>query len=743
MNSDSTVEITVFTSVKDNTGSVARTIWPTFVDRTTNHRVGPKATKLIAGALFCGTRAQKNVLSRTCYLLDIETNKATGEVPPDADQVRAEMQKRGWAGVIYSTHSHTQEAPRYRVALPPETAIDINQDPAALAEDGIRALGLAAALGLAGVVDGTKLGAESMFYLPTHAPDAPHFGVAVEGRAITAAELAEALEAGKRLRADEDQYQEAAQEQRPARGDSVIAAYNASATVAELLERHGYKRRPRSTVDWRSKYQTSEGTFATRVIDARWVTLSASDIAAGLGRRSASGVAASGDAFDLYCHYEHRGDQRVAMRAAAKALGLDARKPADDWADAAGVVASSPDYVTDGKGYPVANAHNILEFLTHDDEFAGMFATDTFANKRVLLRQIPGIPGPRNLMKPLVLTESHIASILARIQRRLIPRATKAMVCDALDIVFPRSTMHPVRAYLDPLQWDGIARVDGWLTAYLGATGDAQEARYITAAGRAWIISAVARVYAPGCKADAALILEGAQGIGKSTTASLLAGLWFGDALPHLGTKDAASYLQGLWIVELAELANMARAEVEIVKSFMSRTEDRFRPAYARLEVSVPRQCVFIGSTNADNYLRDTTGNRRFWPVRCGVIDTVKLAADRDQLWAEAVHLYQAGEKWWLEREIAEIANGQQQERVDTDDPLTGRVVEIARGLEESGVSVAQIVHDLFPDKRDQTLLVSRRIGQILRNEGWAQRGFTRPSSTYGKQKRFIRKFGA
>jgi len=336
MNSDSTVEITVFTSVKDNTGSVARTVWPTFVDRTTNHRVGPKATKLIAGALFCGTRAQKNVLSRTCYLLDIETNKATGEVPPDADQVRAEMQKRGWAGVIYSTHSHTQEAPRYRVALPPETAIDINQDQAALAEDGIRALGLAAALGLGGVVDGTKLGAESMFYLPTHAPDAPHFGVAIEGRAITAAELAEALAAGKQLRADNDQYQAAAQEQRPPRSDSVIAAYNASATVAELLERHGYKRRPRSTVDWRSQYQTSEGTFATRVIDARWVTLSASDIAAGLGRRSASGVAASGDAFDLYCHYEHSGDQRAAIKAAAKLLGLDTKKPAsDEWSDAA------------------------------------------------------------------------------------------------------------------------------------------------------------------------------------------------------------------------------------------------------------------------------------------------------------------------------------------------------------------------------------------------------------------------
>ena len=336
MNSDSTVEITVYASVKDNTGSVARTVWPTFVDRTTTHKEGPKAGKLICGALFSGTRAQKNVLTRTCYLLDIEPNKATGEVPPDADQVRAAMALRGWAGVIYSTHSHTQEAPRYRVALPPETAIDINRDPAALAEDGIRALGLAAALGLGGVVDGTKLSAESMFYLPTHAPDAPHFGVSVAGRAITADELAQALVAGKRLRADDDQYQAAAQEQRPARTDGVIAAYNASATVAELLERHGYRRRPRSTVDWRSRYQTSEDSFATRVIDARWVTLSASDIAAGIGRRSASGVAASGDAFDLYCHYEHRGDQRAAMRAAAKALGLDAKKPRDEWHDAAG-----------------------------------------------------------------------------------------------------------------------------------------------------------------------------------------------------------------------------------------------------------------------------------------------------------------------------------------------------------------------------------------------------------------------
>ena len=336
MNAESTIAITVFQSVKDNVGAVARTVWPTFVNRTTTHVEGSKATKLICGALFVGTRAQKNVKTRTCYLLDVEPNKSTGEVPPDREYVIAAMQRRGWAGTIYSTHSHTTEAPRYRVALLPETAIDINGDQAALADDGVRALGLASMIGLGGVVDTTKLTAESLYYLPTHPPGGEYFGAEVEGRAITAAELDEALTAGKRLRADDDEYRAAAQDQRPAaQNDSVIAAYNASVATAQLLERHGYRRRPRSTVDWRSPYQTSEDSYATRVMDGdRWVTLSASDMAAGIGRHSRSGISSSGDAFDLFCHYEHRGDQKAAMRAAAKLLGLDAKKPAaDTWSD--------------------------------------------------------------------------------------------------------------------------------------------------------------------------------------------------------------------------------------------------------------------------------------------------------------------------------------------------------------------------------------------------------------------------
>jgi predicted P-loop ATPase len=401
------------------------------------------------------------------------------------------------------------------------------------------------------------------------------------------------------------------------------------------------------------------------------------------------------------------------------------------------------DYIRDGRGTLIANAHNVAEFLKTEPEFKGIFATDTFANKRVLLKQLPNLPGKRLFADALQLTETHLSAILSRVQRRAMPKATKAMLCDALDLAFADTTIHPVKDYLDALEWDERPRLRTWLQVYLGAhASDACEQDYLSSIGKAWMISAVARIYQPGCKADCALILEGGQGIGKSTTAAILAGDWFGDALPHMGTKDAASYLQGLWIIEMAELANMARAEVEVVKAFMSRTEDRFRPAYARLEVSVPRQCVFIGSTNADGYLRDTTGNRRFWPVRCGSIDTKALKADRDQLWAEAVAAYQAGEKWWLDQREAELATKQQAERVDSDEPLAKPILEAVAGKETEGVCISEIMELIFTEKRERNKMVSNQIARFLRAEGWIQDGYVRLSKGYGKQRRFVKQPG-
>jgi predicted P-loop ATPase len=223
-------------------------------------------------------------------------------------------------------------------------------------------------------------------------------------------------------------------------------------------------------------------------------------------------------------------------------------------------------------------------------------------------------------------------------------------------------TVHPVRTYLASLKWDGVSRLQLWLAEYLNAEGPPD---YLAAVGIKFLISAVARIQRPGCQVDHTLVLEGAQGIKKTETVRTLGAPWVTDGLPDLHSKDAAIHLAGVWFVEIAELAAMRRSEIESTKAFLSRREDRYRPPYARRSVDVPRQCVFVATTNEATYLRDPTGNRRFWPVRCGpTIDLDGLARDRDQLWAEAVHRYEQGEAWHPSEAEARLATAEQHQRV-------------------------------------------------------------------------------
>jgi hypothetical protein len=223
---------------------------------------------------------------------------------------------------------------------------------------------------------------------------------------------------------------------------------------------------------------------------------------------------------------------------------------------------------------------------------------------------------------------------------------------------------HPLRAYLKGLRWDGVKRVDRWLTTYLGAA----ETEYSRAVGSRWLISAVARIFRPGSKADCCLILEGPQGIRKSTALRTLAGEYFTDELADLGSKDAAMQTRGAWIIELSELDSLSHSDVARIKAFMSRTTDRFRPPYGMRLVESPRQCVFAGTVNHSTYLRDETGGRRFWPVTCGCIAVETLARDRDQLWAEAKARFEAGSVWWLDTaELIQLASDQQVDRYEGD----------------------------------------------------------------------------
>ena len=204
---------------------------------------------------------------------------------------------------------------------------------------------------------------------------------------------------------------------------------------------------------------------------------------------------------------------------------------------------------------------------------------------------------------------------------------------------------------------------------YLGAKpGSPEERQYIEAVSRLSLVQAVARALDPGCKADSVPILEGGQGIGKSTAIRVLHGAeWFGDALPPMGTKDASDYLRGLWGIELAELSFLRKAIMEVQKAFISRREERFRPAYGREEIVYPRRCVFWGTTNRTDYIKDDTGNRRYLPIKTTKIDFEGLKASRDMLWAEAVYYYNQGEQYWLSEELAVYANEQTNERFEED----------------------------------------------------------------------------
>jgi len=231
-----------------------------------------------------------------------------------------------------------------------------------------------------------------------------------------------------------------------------------------------------------------------------------------------------------------------------------------------------------------------------------------------------------------------------------------------LDEAIHKNSYHPVCEYLDSLKWDGVERIDDWLVQY----GQAADSTYCRTVGRLVLLAAVRRVRQPGCKFDEMLVLESAQGKDKSSILKALCpnDRWFSDNLPlNADSKVVIEQTSGKWIVEAAELSGMRKGEVEHLKSFLSRDTDIARMSYERMTLERPRHFVIIGTTNSNEYLKDTTGNRRFWPIRIPQFDIAKLKKDRDQLWAEAAFKEKQGASIRMDKSIWADAEIQQERR--------------------------------------------------------------------------------
>lgn len=420
------------------------------------------------------------------------------------------------------------------------------------------------------------------------------------------------------------------------------------------------------------------------------------------------------------------------------------RSPSDDGADVVSISsakrpakpAAAPDLppwlegaLYDDRLRVMPILRNVALALRAAPELENAFSFDELARMIMVEAPLPLASGapPRGFSPlPRPLTDTDVSQVQEWLQSAGLPRIGREVMHQAIALRAQERAYHPVRDYLDSLAHDGRPRLGAWLTRYMGAA----ESPYVQAIGRMFLLTTVARVYEPGCKADYVLVFEGPQGAGKSRACGTFGGEWFSDSLPDVTRdKEAAQHLRGKWIIEMSELSALSRAEAEALKSFISRPVERYRPPYGREEVIEPRQCVFIGTTNRSAYLGDDTGGRRFWPVKVGRVDVEALEVDRDQLFAEAVAEYRRGAKWWPDEAFErDHIRSEQEARFEAD----AWESEIERWLKapvrgEAGIVAARTRVQVSEIARDALGIATakigtaeqRRIARVLDRLGW------------------------
>ena len=388
-------------------------------------------------------------------------------------------------------------------------------------------------------------------------------------------------------------------------------------------------------------------------------------------------------------------------------------------------------YNEEGKLKPRTN-QNFKWMLRGHEDIRGVFAWNEMARDIFVVKRPPWLHKKGDWQQRKITDDDVINTVGFLECVHLSPRAGEAL--SAIALVSKDYSYHPVRHYLENLEWDGCPRIQGGMwegaeikpfTVNFFGSPNGTGGNIFSVFFTRWMVSAVARIFRPGCKADCMIVMEGKQGIKKSSFVQTLATVdgvsYFTDSVHDIENKDTALTLQGIWLAEIPELDAFRRKEADAIKAWLSRNQDRFRPPYAKMVQDFPRQSVIAGTMNPSGhgYLRDPTGARRFWPIPIMKnIEREEIIAQRDQIWAEAVHLYRKKTQWWLNDGEVLDAIAITDERYE-EDPWQYYIDEIISG--SSVVSVKDVLKHLDIPKSQQNGLTVKRVAEYLRRKGFVR----------------------
>lgn len=639
----------------------------------------------VGGYLAGGRRLKGKCLHRQLLTLDVDFGTSVADVLDELTMIY------GCAAAVYTTHKHTPESPRLRLIIP----IDAHVGPEEYEAISRR---IAGNLDIE-IFDRTTFQPERLMYWPSTAKDGEYIVLRHDGPVLNAQSILDeyfdwkdtsewpvSIKEDKAVRRGIDKQGD------PLEKPGAVGAFCRTYTIHEAIAQHLGDKYTETDAD--DRYTYTGGSTAAGLItydDKYAYSHHGTDPISGklcnafdLVRIHKFGIrdedAAAGTPGNRLPSYQAMIDLATADKAVRVTMGEERLLAArDEFAGidfTEGELKSQPsdpestewlgDMEADRNGY-LNTISNVLRVFENDPYFKGRIGYDDFQKAEVCLKPIPWRIGDKQLAIGSRLVDSDDSSIRQYLEDAYKLTST-AKITDAQAILSARTSFHPVKEYLGSLSWDGTHRLDSLLIDYMGAP----DTPYTRAVTRKALCAGVARIYRPGVKFDCALGLIGGQGRGKSTLISKLGRDWFSDNFTGVHGNKSIEQLQGVWIIEIPELAGFKKAEVEAIKAYISKRVDRYRVAYGKRVEEFPRQCIFIFTSNEDIINRDQSGGRRWWPVMCGPsgksVFTDLSEEEVGQIWAEAVIAWNEGEALFLSPEIEADALKIQERHTERDD---------------------------------------------------------------------------